>query len=263
MASLPPKQRGFTIKGVPLVLIEYFTDSRLIARIEKAEKVVLKTSYPSNSIYGGNGLYPIDYMDGDRVSTLEIVTPRFQYGLTEAAMGATVTTGTNVSMQVIGEKAIVPATTTYTVELKNRATAVKDSVKVYYADTDVLLTQDTTPASGKYSFADGVLTFVAADARKELVIDYQYTSTTGDLIEVLANGKIPVVKVTLANEFNNQDGVLTREAIFVHKCKASGDMEHDENRANPAKHTLTFNLMDPERVDGQLYSHGYIAVSSS
>jgi len=258
--TLPAPQTGFSIKGVPLILIENFSTGALIARIEKAESAVLKTSFPIDPIYGGNGLYPHDYIDKDRTGTLEIATSRFQYGLAQAAAGATVTTGTNITMQVIGEKATVPATSTYTVNLANKTTAVEASVKVYYADTGVLLTKDASAAAGKYSYAAGVLTFAAADASKNIIIDYQYAAAAGDLVAVLTNGAIPVVKITLANEFSNQDGVTMREAIFVHKCKASGDLEHSENRGNPAKHTLTFNLMDPERADKQLYTMGYIAV---
>lgn len=260
--SLPASQTGFAIKGVPLVLIEYYSTGELIARIEKAESAVLKTSFGSDPIYGGNSLYPHDYVDKDRTGTLDIATTRYQYGLDAAALGATVTAGTTVTMPAIGEKATVPATSTYTVTLVNAATAVAASVKVYYADTGVLLTLEaTTPATGKYTYAAGVLTFAVGDASKNLVIDYQYTSTTGDLIAVLTNSSAPIVKITLANEFKNQDSVTTREAIFVHKCKASGDLEHGESRGKPGTPKLTFNLMDPERADKQLYTKGYIAVA--
>ncbi len=260
VATLPAPQTGFSIKGVPVSLIEDFATGTLIARIEKAESAVLKTSFPIDPIYGGNGLYPHDYIDKDRTGTLDIATTRFQYGLAQAAAGAKVTTGTSVTMQVIGEKAVVPAATAYTVELANKATAVEDSVKVYYADTGEVLTEDAVAAVGKYAYAAGVLTFVADDAGKNIIIDYQYTATAGDLVEVLTNGVVPVVKITLANEFSNQDGVLMREAIFVHKCKAAGDLEHAEKRGTPGAPTLTFNLMDPERADKQLYTMGYVAV---
>lgn len=261
-ATLPAPQTGFSIKGVPLTLIENFSTGLLIARIEKAESAILKTNFGQDPIYGGNSLYPHDYIDKDRTGTLEIATSRYQYGLDAAASGATVTVGTSVTMAVVGEKATVPATSAYTVTLANAATAVSSTVKVYYADSPgTLLTQDATPATGKYSIALGVLTFAAGDASKNLVIDYQYTSTTGDLVAVLTNGVAPVVKITLANEFKNQNGVTTREAIFVHKCKAIGDMTHEENRGKPSAPKLTFDLMDPERADKQLYTKGYIAVA--
>lgn len=259
-ASLPAAQTGFAIKGVPLILIENFVTGALIARIEKAESASLKINFPSNPIYGGNALYPHDSIDGDRTGTFEFTTSRYQHGLSAAATGATVTTATSVTMAVVGEKATVPATTTYTVDLANKTTAVESSVKVYDADAGTLFTKDTTAAAGKYSYSAGVLTFAAADASKKLIIDYQYTATTGDLVAVLTNGKPPVVKITLANEFSNQDGVTTREAIFIHKLKANGSLEHAENRGNPGKPGLTFDLMDPERADKQLYTMGYIAV---
>ncbi len=260
-ATLPAPQTGFAIKGVPLVLIEDFTLGTLIARIEKAESAVLKTNFGQDPIYGGNSLYPHDYIDKDRTGSLEIATSRYQYGLDAAASGATISTATSVTMAVIGEKATVPATSTYTVDLTNKSTAVEASVKVYYADhPGTLLTKDVSPATGKYSYAAGVLTFAAGDASKGIVIDYQYTSSAGDLVAVLTNGVAPTVKITLANEFKNQNGVTTREAIFVHKCKASGDMTHEENRGKPGSPKLTFDLMDPERADKQLYTKGYIAV---
>jgi hypothetical protein len=78
---------------------------------------------------------------------------------------------------------------------------------------------------------------------------------------VLTTASAPVVKITLANEFDNQDGVTTREAIFVWKCKANGDMEHSEIRGKTGTPKLTFNLMDPERADKQLYTKGYLAVA--
>lgn len=259
-ATLPAPQTGFAIKGVPLVLIEEFSTGLLMARILKAEKAVLKVNFANDPIYGGPGLYPHDFIDKDRTGTLEIGTSRFQYGLPAVTTGATVTTGTSVVIAVIGEKATVPAITTYTVTLaKATTTVVATSVKVYYADTGIMLTVGVV-AAGIYSFADGVLTFAAADASKNLIIDYQYTATTGDLVQVLTNGKVPAVKITLANEFSNQDGVTTREAIFVWKCRASGDLSHEENRGKAGTPTLTFDLMDPERPDNQLYTMGYVAV---
>ena len=261
-ATLPAPQKGFAIKGVPLVLVENYSTGALIARIEKAESAVCKVGFGSDPIYGGNSRFPHDYVDKDATGTLDITTTRYQYGLDVAALGATVTTGTTVTMAAIGEKATVPASTAYTVTLANAATCVDTSVKVYYADhPGTLLTVDATPVAGKYSIATGVLTFAAADASKSLVIDYTYTSTTGDLVAVLTDASAPVVKITLANEFKNQDGVTTREAIFVHKCKASGDMEHGESRGKAGTPKLTFNLMDPERADKQLYTKGYIAVA--
>ena len=259
--NLPAPQTGFAVKGVPLVLIENFSTGALIARIEKAESAVLKVGFGSDAIYGGNSRYPHDYIDKDATGTLDISTTRYQYGLDAAALGATVTTATAVTMAVIGEKATVPASTTYTVTLANAATCVDTSVKVYYADhPGTLLTVDT-PAAGKYGIASGVLTFAAADASKALIIDYTYTSSAGDLVALLTTASAPVVKITLANEFENQDGVTTREAIFVWKCKANGDLEHSESRGKAGTPKLTFNLMDPERADKQLYTKGYIAVA--
>ena len=259
--SLPAAQTGFAIKGIPLVLIENFSTGVLLARLEKVESAVCKVNFPSDPIYGGNALYPWDFIDKDRTGTLDIGINNYQYGLDAVTTGATVATGTSVTMYAVGERATVPATTTYTVTLANAATAVDLSVKCYYADTGVLLTQDATPAAGKYSIATGVLTFAAADASKALIIDYPYTNAAGDLVAVLTNGTVPVVKIILANEFGNQDGVKTRECITVHKCKASGEMSHEENRGKAGQPKLTFNLMDPVRSDHQLYTKGYIAVA--
>lgn len=262
-ATLPAPQTGFAIKGVPLVLIENYSTDTLIARIEKAESAILKTSFGQDPLYGGNALYPHDYVDKDRTASLEISTSRFQYGLTQATTGATVTTATSITLQAIGEKQTVPAESAYIVTLDNSATCDDDSVKVYYRDhPGTKLTEHaTTPEAGVYTLSSGVLTFAADDASKDIVIDYQYTSAAGDLIEVLTNGTVPTVKITLANEFSNQDGVTTREAIFVHKCRASGDLSHEENRGKAGVPKLTFDVMDPERSDSQLYTMGYIAVA--
>ena len=53
---------------------------------------------------------------------------------------------------------------------------------------------------------------------------------------------------------------MMRESIFVHKAKSSGSYEHGENRGDGATHSLTFDLLDPERPDGQLFTKGYVAV---
>ena len=259
---LPAPQDGFAIKGVPVVLIEDFSTGVLIARIEKALSAVCKVNFPSEDIYGGNSLYPHDTIDKDRSATLEIQTSRFQYGLHEVSMGSTVTKATSITMYAIGERHTVPATSTYTVTLTNSTTAVSASVKVYYADhPGTLLTVDTTPASGKYSYTSGVLTFAAADAAKDIIIDYTYTVSSGDLIAVLTNGSVPVVKIALVNSWENQEGVTQAETITVHKAKADGSLEHSEKRGAASTHTLNFKLLDPERADKQLYSIGYQAVS--
>lgn len=258
--ALPSPQRGFAIKGVPLALIENYATGALIARIEKAESAVLTTNFPSTPIYGGNPLYPHDFIDGDRTAQLVITTTRYQYGLEEAALGAEVTEEATITIPVIGELQAIPATTTYTVTLKNATAAIENSVKAYYVDTGVLLTQDETPAAGKYSYSNGILTFVEADAGKNIVIDYEYTATTAVLVAVLTNGRVPVVRIKLVNDFSNQDNVMMRQAKIVHKCRAGGSFEDNQSRGNAGKPSLTFDLMDPERPDGQLYSNAYIAL---
>ncbi len=260
--ALPSPQTGFTIKGVPVVLIEDYVTGKLIARIEKATRASLSIEAPSNSIYGGNSLYPFDYVDGDRSGTLEIETARYQYGLTEAALGAEVTTGTTVIMLATNEKHTIPSESAHTVTLKNGTSLVADSLKVYYTDDGEELTKvETAPDKGEYTISGGVLTFSVDDKGKEIVVDYRYQATSGDLVEVFSYGQKPVVKVTLANEFQNHDGVMMREAITIFKARSSGSYQHQEQRGEGASHTLTFDVMDPERPDGLLFTKGYISVA--
>lgn len=244
---------SFAIKGVPEVIIEDFSTGATYARLLRSVDAKLSFDFPSEDIYGGNGLYPFDTFDKDRKGSISFTNAEFDAGLISATMGGSVTRAGTSSIYVMGEAHTIPASTAYTVDLTNKTTAVAASVKVRYATTGLefdLVTSDL--GTGEFTYASGTCTFAVGDASAAILIDYEYTVADGDVVSVLSNTTIPVVKITMTNTFKDTSGNNTTMTIVVFKAKASGKMDFDQGRGKAATHSLDFTLLDAGRSDKKM-----------
>jgi hypothetical protein len=92
--------------------------------------------------------------------------------------GGTVNTGQTLSQYQ--EAGSIPATTAYTITVTNSATWTADLGVHYLSNGNAFTRIPTgTPTIGEYTVTAGVYTFAAADASAAVLIDYQYTATTG------------------------------------------------------------------------------------
>jgi hypothetical protein len=93
--------------------------------------------------------------------------------------GGTINTGQTIS--VYADAQSIPATSVYTITITppGSGTYLND-LGVYDATTGFQYTRVASgPTTTQYSEASGVYTFAAADASKAVLIDYQYTATSG------------------------------------------------------------------------------------
>jgi hypothetical protein len=132
--------------------------------------------------------------------------------------GATVTSAgqNNVSATEAGA---IPATTTYTVTAANSATFVSDLGVVYAATGRAFAKVGTAPAAGQYSVAAGVYTFAAADASAAVLLNYTYTTNTGNKIAISNQlaGQQPTCKLVLSQGYNSQFTEIELNAVVFSK----------------------------------------------
>ena len=154
-------------------------------------------------------------------------TANFSARMFNLVFGSAVTnTGqTNVSATEAGA---VPATNPYTVTAANSATFVTD-LGVVYASTGKAFAKVTSgPTVGQYSVNAGVYTFAAADEGAAVLLNYTYTSTTGNKIAISNQlaGQQPTVKLVLNEGYNSQ--FLEMELNAVIFSKLSLDFKNED-----------------------------------
>ena len=94
------------------------------------------------------------------------------------------TLGTGQTLFADSELGSIPGSSPYTVTAANSATWTKDC-GVFYAATGLPLAPVASgPATGQYSVAAGVYTFSTADHGLAVLLNYEYTATTGTSIAI-------------------------------------------------------------------------------
>jgi hypothetical protein len=116
---------------------------------------------------------------------------------------------TGQTLVVEGEIGIIPGTP-FAVTVAQSATWTRD-LGVYYAATGLKLNRvASAPITGQYSVAAGVYTFAAADTTLGVLIDYQYTLTTGYNITMYNElmGNQPTFRALFRGLYNGNQAVF-------------------------------------------------------
>lgn len=100
------------------------------------------------------------------------------------------------------EAGAIPAVSTYTVTVSNSATWTTDLGVVLASDGTVFTRVASSPTTGQYSVAEGVYTFAADDANKNVKISYLYT--------IASSGE----KMVLTNAIQGPAGAFTGVMVF-------------------------------------------------
>lgn len=119
---------------------------------------------------------------------------------------------------------------------------------------------DTAVAStGQFTVAAGVITFHSDDAGKRAKTDYYRTSSASvaevTVVDVLTTCLRGFLKAIWSINFRAMDNSLKRLEFNIFKCKYSGDYVLDANRADAAKHTMEFKILDPIRSDKKIVTY--------
>ncbi len=142
----------------------------------------------------------------------------FSARLFNLVFGSTITsTGqTNTS---VAEAGAVPGSAAYTVTAANSATFVTDLGVVYAATGKAFAKVASAPTQGQYSVAAGVYTFAAADSGAAVLLNYTYTTNTGNKIAISNQlaGQQPTVKLVLSEGYNAQLTEMELNAVIFSK----------------------------------------------
>lgn len=240
-------------KGIGEALVNDYSTTLNKVRLLKLGQANFSFDFPIEKIFGGNSLYPFDTMDKERTATVKFTNNEFDADILAALSGATVTRAGSTEVQISKESGTIPGSVSYTVTLAKAATAVTATDHVYYADTGVEFTRVASgPTAGQYSISSGVLTFAAADASKAIYVDYRYTVTDGDLASILTTGTIPVCQINYVVPYKDKSGNNMKMTITIFKAKATGKLDMNFQRGNPATFDLEFEILDPELSSGKL-----------
>jgi hypothetical protein len=132
--------------------------------------------------------------------------------------GQTLTAGQSLMVQ--NEAALVPASAPYQATAQNGANFATD-LGVFYAATGLPLTKVASgPTQGQYSVAaGGVYGFAAADEGAALLLNYEYTATTGTRI-ALGNplmGLTPTFQAIFSEQYGGKQLTLQLNACVASK----------------------------------------------
>ena len=142
----------------------------------------------------------------------------FSARLFNTVFGGTITTGSMVNLSAT-EAGMVPASSTYTVTAANSATFATD-LGVIYASTGKAFTKvSSSPASGQYMVSAGVYTFSSTDASATVLLNYTYTTSTGNKLAISNQlmGVQPVCKLVLSQGYNGQNIELELNSVIFSK----------------------------------------------
>lgn len=146
------------------------------------QEVSLDFSIDKKELQGQNR-YSILTVQGKGSVSGKASMGRFNAELISALLGAKKTSGAKL---LANELATIPATSTYTVTVTNSAKFSRDCGVILVGASELynvpMKKVTTTPNAGEYSVTSGVYTFSSADKSKNVLIDYEYTTTTGSTL---------------------------------------------------------------------------------
>lgn len=242
--------RDFIVKGAGKMLANKVSDTSRAGGGAYLGDMSVALKMPRTSVYGGDGLWPIGSIDGDRSGSIAFTNNKFNLDFIGMATGGTITRGTTTNIMELGEVHTVPGSTAYTVDLtyKTGAPATNVLAKLYvtYAD-GTPLTYNSTPAAGVYSYSSGTLTFATADASKVIKVDYLHSVTTSDKAGIVATALAFPVEIYHKGVFmDDVQGVLMGLQTYAPNIIANGDFNIDWKRGTASTHKLSFDIQDPQ-----------------
>lgn len=244
--------RDFIVKGVGKMLALKVSDGSVGGYLGHLGDMSVSLKLPRNAVYGGDGLWPIGFTEGDRSGSIAFTNNKFNLDQIALAAGGTVTRGTSVDIMEFDEPHMVPADTAYTVDLKYKTgaktTAALGKVKVFFADgTPCTLVESAPAALGEYTYASGVLTFAAASASKAILVDYLHAVTASDKAGIVSTALAFPVEIYHKGIFvDDVNGAQMGLQTYAPNVMANGDFTIDWKRGSASTHKLTFDIQDPQ-----------------
>ena len=181
-------------------------------------------------------------MDGNVTVNLNSFQPKIYSALS----GATFSENSSYAIRHIVEN-IIPATSTYTIDVSAEGTPAPDPVPVVHDATDSPYVKvSTTPATGQFSVSGSVFTFSSADAGKEVVLAFD-VSETGDKMEIPAQPVRSVFQMTLAGEavLAKDEGTIKHDSMIFDSVAPTGDLKPPTRSKTPGGWSFTMAMQPP------------------
>ena len=139
----------------------------------------------------------------------------------------------------------------------------KSNASPVAAGTEVMLTVSPgagamSPAAvptttGQFTVTAGTITFAAADAGKDVLVDYVWRTSSSvaecSVLDVLKTCLRPYLRAIWRVNYRSTDGTMNGMEMDIFKLKYSGDYALDMARADATSHSMMFKILDPERAD--------------
>jgi hypothetical protein len=220
-------------------------------------------SVTEDPVFGGDGLFPIDYVTRDKGIAVAATNAKFDLNVLRLATGATLSAASSGDSYtwVLNKPATVQKKGTspdFTYEVDIFADGTPFSTPEYTVmdmSTGDALTLDSVASAGKFAVVE--TTEESAVVGRKLVfhsdmdgkmIVYSFKKATTDI--ALVEGKktdLPIaIKIIHQGNFKQKDDQWHGIETEIKLAKASGTFTIDFARATASASTLNLNMIDPE-----------------
>jgi hypothetical protein len=252
------KNKSIIINGVGTFFAKDKNNNKLMP-LGSLQSLRFDFSVTEDPVYGGDGLFPIDYVTREKNVGVTATNAKFDLNVLRIVTGATLSTasGSDAYRWVLNKMATVRKTGTdpnfvYEVDISidGSVFTLDPAFSVMVAETGEALTEITSgnPASGEFKY-DGVnkkLLF-NSDLENKMVM-YSFKVAATDV--AFAEGKkidLPIpVTVIHQGMFKQKDDTWQGIETEIKLAKASGTFTLDFARATASASTITLNMLDPE-----------------
>ena len=235
-----------------------------VAPIGSLQSLRFDFAVTEDPVYGGDGLFPIDYVTRDKNVSVTATNAKFDLNMLRLATGATVgSAGSDDSYTwVLNKIGTVKRTGTagsykYVVDIFADGTPFSvPEFTVMEMSTGDVLEQDQVVAAGKFAVTEtvdgeSIVTgrVIEFDSTMEgKMVMYSFKKATADLS--IAEGKktdLPItVKIIHQGNFKQKDDSWHGIETEIKLAKASGTFTLDYARATASAPVITLNMLDPE-----------------
>jgi len=255
MTALAGQKRYLTFKGVGKGVFNALSDGSRIFDVIKATDIKFAWEVKTKDLVGGDSIWPFGQMVTEATGSVAITEGTLDMNVFQAQNGTAPEYGVATTFLEIDERQTIPATSAYTVTLEYAATITADVPLVRFLDgTGTLAKVTEAPATGEYSIAAGVLTFAAADAGKQLTIDYHRTIASADIASAVASPAITYGTYYHTVKYMNPiTGVEGLGQLVIYRCTYNGKNELGFKRGDAATPAINLSVYDPGRADGKVF----------
>jgi len=213
-------------------------------------------------VTGGRSIFPKRKYLTDRSITFELEDCEMDFRYLSITQGEAIVVGATTAYAFGEDYQYTIDATTGKVTLPT--TPLTDTLVVQFLDDGTLCTEATTPAgTGEYSLSGKELTFTNTDKGKDIKVSYQFTTgSTAKTVSTKTDSLPKTVKLVHKQPMFDQDNaVVGHQFIEIYKAQPSGGFEEAYQEKAAFAPKLSFEVLDPKRVDKKMVDHKIVPVA--